>query len=59
LRRNYILIHVVEGKIEGRIEVTGRGGRRSKELLNGLKEKIGYWKLKEETLDRTLWHTGF
>jgi hypothetical protein len=54
LRRNYILIHVVEGKIEGRIDVTERGGRRRKELGDGLKEKIGYCKLKEETLDRTL-----
>jgi hypothetical protein len=59
LRRNYILIHLVEGKIEGRLEVTGRGGRRLKELLDGPKEKVGYWKLREETLDRTLWQTGF
>jgi len=22
-------------------------------------EKRGYWKLKEEALDRTLWRTGF
>jgi hypothetical protein len=42
LRRNYILIHVVEGKIK----VTGRVRRRSKELLDGLKEKTGHWKLK-------------
>jgi hypothetical protein len=46
LRRNYILIHVVEGKIEGRIEVTGRVRRRSKELLDGLKEEIGHLKFK-------------
>jgi hypothetical protein len=24
-----------------------------------LKEKRGYWKLKEEALNRTLWGTGF
>jgi hypothetical protein len=27
LRRNCLLKHVIEGKIEGRIEVTGRRGR--------------------------------
>jgi len=39
--------------------VTGRRGRRSKHLLDGVKEKGEYWKLKEETLDRTVWRTGF
>jgi hypothetical protein len=38
LRRNCLLKHVFEGKIEGRIEVTGRRGRRLKQLLNDLKE---------------------
>jgi len=33
---------VIEGKKEGRREVKGKRGRRSKQLLNGLKEKIGY-----------------
>jgi len=47
----------MEGKIEGRIEVTGIRGRRSKELLYDLKEKRGYCKLKEEALDRSLWRT--
>jgi hypothetical protein len=46
LRRNCFLEHVIEGKIEGRVEVTGRRGGRSKQLLDGLKEKRGYWKLK-------------
>ena len=27
--------------------------------LDGLNEKSGYWKLQEETLDRTLWITRF
>jgi hypothetical protein len=45
---------VIEGKMEGRIEVTGRGTRRRKQLLDDLKEERGYWKLEEETLDRTL-----
>jgi hypothetical protein len=35
--------------------MTGRRGRRRKQLLDDLKEKIRYWKLKEEALDRTLW----
>jgi len=39
--------------------VTERGGRRCKELLDGLKEKTGYWGLKEETIDHTLWQIGF
>ena len=33
------LKHVIEGKIEGRIEVPKRRGRRRKKLQNGLKEK--------------------
>ena len=46
-------------KIEGSIEVTGRRGRRRKQLLDDLKEKRGYWKLQEEALDRTLLGTRF
>jgi hypothetical protein len=36
----------------------GRRGRRRKKLLD-LKEKRGYWKLKEEELHHALWRTGF
>jgi len=50
--RNCVLKHAVEGKVEGRIEMVGRQGRRSKQLLEDLKVKRGYWKLKEESLDR-------
>jgi hypothetical protein len=50
---------VIEGKLEGRIEVMGGRGRRRKQLLDDLKEKRRYWKLKEEALDRTLWRTRF
>jgi hypothetical protein len=39
--------------------VTGRRGRRRKQLLDALKEKRKYWKLKEEALDRTVWRTRF
>jgi hypothetical protein len=59
LRRNCLLKHVIEGKLEGRIEMMGRRGRRRKQLLDDLKEKKRYWKLKEEALDRTLWRTRF
>jgi hypothetical protein len=55
LRGNCLLKHVIEGKIEGRIDVTGRRGRRRQQLLDDLKEMRGYWKLKEEALDGTLW----
>jgi hypothetical protein len=54
LRRNCLLKHVIKGKLEGRIEITGRRGRRRKQLLYELKEKRRYWKLKEEALDRIL-----
>jgi hypothetical protein len=59
LRRNCLLKHVIEGKLVGRIELTGRRGRRRKQLLDDLKEKRRYWKLKEEALDRTQWRTRF
>jgi hypothetical protein len=36
-----------------------RRGRRRKQLVDDLKEKRRYWKLKEEALDRTLWRTRF
>jgi hypothetical protein len=39
LRRNCPLKQVIEGKVEGRMEVTGRRGRRCKQLLDDLNEK--------------------
>jgi len=60
LRRNCLLEHVFEEKIEGWIDVTGRKGRRCKQqLLDNLKEKRRYCKLKEEALDHILWRTRF
>jgi hypothetical protein len=50
--------YVIEGNIE-EIEVTGRRGRRDQQLLDDLKENRGYWKLKEEALDRSFWRTRF
>jgi hypothetical protein len=45
--------------IEGRIGVTESRGRRCKKLLDNFKTTTGYWKLKQEALDRTLWRTRF
>jgi len=59
LRRNCLIKHVTEGKLEGRIEVIRRWGRRRKQLRYGIKVARWYWKLKEEVLDRTLWGTPF
>jgi len=59
LRRNCLLQRVIEGKIKGEIEVTGRRGRRRRELLNDLKERRGYSHLKEEALDRSMWRVRF
>jgi hypothetical protein len=39
--------------------VKERRGRRRKQLLDALHEKRGYWKLKEEALDCTLWRILF
>ena len=46
MRRNCLLRHVVEGKIEGRIEVTGRDEEDVSSYRMTLKER-GYWKFKE------------
>jgi len=59
LRRNCLLQRVIEGKIKGGIEVTGRRGRRRRKLLDELKERRGYCHLKEEAIDRTVWWAGF
>jgi hypothetical protein len=39
--------------------VTGRRGRRRKQLLDDLMERRGRWKLKEKVLARMLWRTRF
>jgi len=59
LRRNCILQQIIEGKIKGQIEVTRRGGRRRKRLLDGLKDRRGYCRLKDVALDRTIWRNRF
>jgi hypothetical protein len=59
LRRNCILKRVIEGKIQGGIEVTKTQGRKRRKLLDDLKERRGYSHLKEEALDRTMWKARF
>jgi len=59
LCRNCLLQRVIEGKIQGGIEVTGIQGRRRRKLLDDLKKKRGYSHLKEEALDRTMWRARF
>jgi len=41
LRRNCLLQQVIEGKIKGVIEMTGRRGRRCKKQLYDLKDRRG------------------
>jgi hypothetical protein len=61
---------VLQGMIDRLIEIGRRYGMEmkvgktkvmkiSRQLLDDLKEKKRYWKLKEEALDRTLWRTRF
>jgi hypothetical protein len=52
-RRNSLVKHVIEAKIE----VTGRRERRRKQLLDDLKEKRRYWKLKAGAV--SLWRILF
>jgi len=59
LLRNCLLQRVIEGKIKGGIEVTGRQGRRLRKLWDNLKGRRGYSHLKEEALDRTMWRACF
>jgi hypothetical protein len=51
LCRNFLLKHVIEGKIEGSIKATKGRGRRHEKLLDELKETRVYYKLEEEALD--------
>jgi len=43
----------------GGLEVTGRRGRRRRNLLDDLKERRGYSHLKEEAVDRTVCRACF
>jgi hypothetical protein len=60
LRRNCLLKHIKEGKIEGRIELTERRGRIRKHLLDDLKgEKrileIASGSNKEHSVENSFW----
>ena len=55
----FLLQQVIKGKIKGQIEVTRRRGRRRKKLLDDLKDRRGYYQLKEEALERTMWRYRF
>jgi len=59
LCRNCLLQRVVEGKIKGGNEVTGRRERRRRKLLDDRKERRDYSHLKEGALDRTMWTARF
>jgi hypothetical protein len=54
-RRNGLMKLVTEGKIEQ----TGRWGRRRQHLLDELKETRRYCYLQDEALDRAAWRTHF
>jgi hypothetical protein len=54
LRINCFLKHGIEGKVERKLNVTIRRGRRRKQLLDNLKETRRYRALKGETLGGTV-----
>jgi hypothetical protein len=47
--------HNIVGKIQG----TGKRGRRRRQVLYDLQNKRRYCNLKEELIDRTLWRSLF
>ena len=59
LRRNCLLQRVIGGKIKEGIEVKSRRGRKCRKLLDDLKERREYSRLKEEAQDRAVWRAGF
>jgi hypothetical protein len=59
-RRNCGLRQVTEGKTKGGIEVNLRQGRTRRNLLDDLKERIGYfylreWSSRSHYVDSSLW----
>jgi hypothetical protein len=55
LRRNCLLKHVIERKIGGGIDVTGRQRRCGTQLLNDLTKRKRCCQLKAEALYRSVW----
>jgi hypothetical protein len=54
MKNRHLDIRVYYGSKKGRTDVTGRRGRRLKQLLDDLKEKRGYWKLREAVIACTV-----
>jgi hypothetical protein len=59
LHGNCLLKRIIEGKIEGRINVTERQGRRRKQLPYDLKRNRIYCELKKEALVPSSWRAAF
>jgi hypothetical protein len=57
LHRNCLLKHIIEGKLEKKMMIIR--GKSSKQLLYDLKETTGYWKMKQDVLEGTMWRTRF
>jgi hypothetical protein len=57
VRRNCRLKHLIGINLEGRIKLMEVRVRTRKQMMDDLKEKIGYWKLKEKTLASSQWRT--
>jgi hypothetical protein len=57
LHSNCLIKYIIEGKIQGRIKVMGRCGRRCKQILDDLKDKTQCWTLEDEALDHIVWRT--
>jgi hypothetical protein len=55
LRRNCLLQQVIEGKVKGGIESTGR----RRKLLDDLKKRREYSHLKEEAIEGIIWTACF
>jgi hypothetical protein len=55
LRRNCLLKHVIEGKLEGRIEMTGRQGRIRKQLRKKRILEIERGSTRSQPVENSLW----
>jgi hypothetical protein len=58
LHRNCLLKQVNERRIKGG-DRSDRKTRRCRKLLDDLRERRGYYHLKEEALDHTMWRAHF
>lgn len=54
LHWNGVIESAIEKKIEESTDVTGRGGRRCKQILDNLTVTRGYYKLEYEAIARAL-----